>query len=129
MFDQIYISDYVYLKEIKDGTSEMQAVNKMIKNGKVKILYIKKLTSAQQKIYKEAYDTLKNQTTLGFINEGERVTASYANAHKVSYYMSDDNKAAPYIRSLTSIEVINFCDLLYIALMINRDQLKELKAI
>ncbi|SHH92362.1 hypothetical protein [Clostridium grantii] len=40
---------------------------------------------------------LKDATYIEKINEGKRITASFANAHKVSYYMADDNKAAPHI--------------------------------
>lgn len=128
-FEQIFISEYVYDIEIKDGTDEKQVIEKLINKGKIKVLYYKNLTDSQKKIYNEAYTTLKDQTYVGVINEGERRTACFANAHKVYYYMSDDNKAAPHIRTLTFIEVINFSDLLFIALVINRNDIKELRNI
>jgi hypothetical protein len=40
--------------------------------------------------------------------------------------MSDDNKAAPHIRTLTNVEVINYCDLLYISFRINNQDVKVL---
>lgn len=58
--------------------------------------------------------------------EGERITASYANAHSVAYYMSDDNRAAPYIRSFTELLVINYCDLLFMAYSIDSKNVKQI---
>lgn len=63
---------------------------------------------------------MDSKTTDDYIDEGEKITACFANAHKVYYYMSDDNMAAPYIRTLTDVEVINYCDLLYISYRINK---------
>ena len=46
------------------------------------------------------------------------VPAAFAKACNIYYYMSDDNIAAPYIRSLTAVEVVNFCDILFIYIRI-----------
>jgi hypothetical protein len=48
------------------------------------------------------------------VNDGERITAAFAKAYNIYYYMSDDNKAAPYIKSLAAVEVVNFCDILFL---------------
>ncbi|MDK2801436.1 MAG: hypothetical protein PWQ37_1315 [Candidatus Petromonas sp.] len=120
-FEQIYISDYVFENELIDGTAEKKKIKKLINQKLIKVLYRSDLTPIQRKIYYEAYNTLEEHTYTEVINEGERITASYASAHKVCYYMSDDNKAAPHIRTLTNIEVINYCDLLYISYRINED--------
>lgn len=119
-FEEIFISDYVFDNEIKDDSQEKQLIRKLTNTKKIKILYFQKLTPIQKKIYKETYQTLKNSTYNDMINEGERVTASFANAHRVQYYMSDDNKAAPHITYFTNIEIVNFCDLLYISLYIEK---------
>jgi hypothetical protein len=105
---------------------EKNKVQKLINKGKVKIIYFKDLTYTQQRLYLEAKKVLDNKTTADYIDEGEKVTVCYANAHKVYYYMSDDNKATPYIRTLTNIEVINYCDLLYISYRINKQDVDQL---
>ena len=51
------------------------------------------------------------------INEGERVTAAFAKACNIYYYMSDDNRASSYIKSLTGIDIINFCDILFLYIL------------
>ncbi|KZL94015.1 hypothetical protein [Clostridium magnum] len=33
--------------------------------------------------------------------------------------MSDDNKAAPYIKSLAAVEIINFCDILFLYIRVH----------
>jgi len=63
---------------------------------------------------------------LDYVNEGERITAAFAKAYSIPYYMSDDNKAAPFIKSLSAVEVINYCDLLYIAYVISPEEIKQL---
>jgi len=126
VFEQIYVSDYVWNCEIKEDTQEYPVLKNMLNRGFIKILEFSKLTVVQQGIYKNAYQILKTQTLPEFVNEGERVTAAYAKAHNVAYYMSDDNKAAPHIRSVANIEVINYCDLLYIAYIGNEDDYKTL---
>jgi len=125
-FDQIFISDYVFNVEIKADTPEKKTIDKLINKKKVTILKRSNLTPIQKKFYDEAYCLLNKQTEVDLINEGEQVTAAFASAHKVYYYMSDDNKAAPYIRTLTSVNVINYCDLLYISLIVNRADAKIL---
>ncbi|MDD2401717.1 MAG: hypothetical protein PHI90_05750 [Clostridia bacterium] len=124
---QIYVSDYVWNCEIKQDTHEYFVIKRMRNSGFIKILKFSELTVAQQGIYKNAYKILKIQTMSEFVNEGERITAAYAKAHNVAYYMSDDNKAAPHIRSVADIEVINYCDLLYIAYTKNEDDYEELE--
>lgn len=125
-FHQIFISDYVFDVEIKADTPEKKIINKLIHKKKVTILKKSNLTPIQKKFYNEAYSLLNKQTEVDLINEGERITAAFASAHNVYYYMSDDNKAAPHIRTLTSVNVINYCDLLYISLIINRADAKIL---
>ena len=112
VFEQIYVSDYVWNCEIKENTQEYPVLKSMLNRGFIKILEFSKLTVVQQGIYKNAYQILKTQTLPEFVNEGEKITAAYAKAHNVAYYISDDNKAAPHIRSVANIEVINYCDLL-----------------
>ena len=78
----------------------------------------------QKNIYNETYKLLKTKDVGtehddNVINEGERVTASFAKAVNIYYYMSDDNRAAPHIRSLTDIDIINYCDILFIYLYTN----------
>ncbi len=124
--EQIYISDYVFKNELKDGSMEKNRIKKLINQDKVKILYFKDLTYAQKRLYLEAKKLLDSKTTEDYIDEGEKITACFANAHKVYYYMSDDNRAAPYIRSLTVVEVINYCDLLYISYRINEKDVRLL---
>ena len=115
IFEKMYISDYVWEHEINEGTQEYKIIKKMINKGFIVILEYYKLTLKQQDYYRNAYNILKNKATLEYVNEGERSTAAFAKAYSVTYYMSDDNKASPFIRSLADVEVINYCDLLYIA--------------
>lgn len=43
--------------------------------------------------------------------------------------MSDDNTAAPHIRSLAAIETVNFCDILFLHLKaFGKSRMSELKA-
>lgn len=126
IFDQIYISDYVWKQEIKNETEEYKAIKKLMNKRFIVILDYEKLTPKQRKFYLNAYDILKNRALSDFVNEGERITAAFAKAHSIPYYMSDDNKAAPYIKSLSAVEVINYCDLLYIAYVIRSEEIKRL---
>ena len=127
VFECIYMSEYVWNCEIKDDSPEYPVIKKMYNKGFIKLLEYSNLTSVQQKIYKNAYQILKVQTLPEFVNEGERVTAAFAKAHNVAYYMSDDNKAAPFIRSIAGVEVINYCDVLYIAYVGNENDLEKLE--
>jgi hypothetical protein len=52
------------------------------------------------------------------INEGERITACFAKACNIYYYMSDDNRASSHIRSLASVDIVNFCDILFMHVFI-----------
>jgi hypothetical protein len=115
IFEQIYVSDYVWNYEIRKDSSEFSILRKMKNKGLLEVIDYQKLSINQQQIYKNAYKILKKQTLPEFVNEGEIITASYAKAHNIFYYMSDDNKAAPFIRSIADVEVVNFCDLLFIA--------------
>ncbi|MDD4621486.1 MAG: hypothetical protein PHQ15_11830 [Methanosarcina sp.] len=126
IFDQIYISDYVWKQEIKNETEEYKVIKKLMNKRFIVILDYEKLTPKQRKFYLNAYDILKNRALSDFVNEGERITAAFAKAHSIPYYMSDDNKAAPYIKSLSVVEVINYCDLLYIAYVIRSEEIKRL---
>lgn len=120
-FECIYISDYVFKAEIKTNSKVEKLIEKKINTGKIKILEFNKMTKIQKTIYKESYNVLKSQVDVDNIDEGERITAAFANAHKVNYYMSDDNKAAPFIRINAGLEIINYCDLLYIILILGED--------
>lgn len=126
-YEQVYISYYVLDSEIKAGTQERKKIDKLINRSLIKVLYVKDLTDIQRKFYYEAYNTLHDPQYIDEINEGERITASFASAHKIHYYMSDDNKAAPHIRALTKIEIINYCDLLYISYRIDIEGAQTLK--
>lgn len=95
-------------------TQTYKAIKKPMNKGIVEELDFKKLTSKQKDFYQDAYEILKSKSPSGCVNEGERVNAAFAKAHSISYYMSDDNKAAPFIKNLSAVEVINYCDLLYI---------------
>lgn len=62
------------------------------------------------------------------INEGERRSACFAKACNIYYYMSDDNTAAPHIRSLVAIETVNFCDILFLHLKaFGKSKISQLK--
>jgi len=62
------------------------------------------------------------------INEGERITAAFAKACNIYYYMSDDNKASSHIRSLATVEVANYCDILFLHLFVfDKVKIKELR--
>jgi len=128
IFDKIYISDYVWEQEIKNDTQTYKAIKKLMNKGVVEELDFKKLTPKQKEFYLNAYEILKNKAPSDCVNEGERVTAAYAKAHSIPYYMSDDNKAAPFIKSLSAVEVINYCDLLYISYYLNSKEIKQLSA-
>lgn len=52
------------------------------------------------------------------INEGERVTAAFAKACNIYYYMSDANRASSHIRSLAAIDIVNYCDVLFLHLFV-----------
>ena len=127
VFEYIFVSDYVWNCEIKNDSPEYPVIKKMYNKGLIKLLEYSKLTCVQQKIYKNAYRILKVQALPEFVNEGERITAAFAKAHNVAYYMSDDNKAAPFIRSIAGVEVINYCDLLYVAYVRNENDLEKLE--
>lgn len=126
MFEQIYISDYVWNEEIKDGTEEKRVLTKLKNKGFIILLDYNKLAERQQVIYRQTYDILKNKAPSEYVNEGERRTASFAKAHSITYYMSDDNKAASYIKSFTDVAVINYCDLLFIAYSIDSKNVKQI---
>ena len=113
----IYVSDYVYQNEIKKDTPEGKAIEKLKNSGNIKIILYSGLTPVQKKVYKETYKLLKKEDVSenpedNPINEGERVTASFAKACNIYYYMSDDNRASSQIRSLASVDIVNFCDIL-----------------
>jgi hypothetical protein len=124
MFEQIYVSDYVWNEEIKEGTEEKKVLVKLANKGFIVLLYYDNLTYKQQAIYRLAYNILKNKAPSEYVNEGEHRTASFAKAHSIAYYMSDDNKAAPYIKSITEVSVINYCDLLLMAYSTNNEDVK-----
>ena len=111
----IYISEYVYTNEIKKDTQEGRVITKLKNKGTIKILKYEDLTQEQKSVYKETEKQLKEQDE--YINAGERTCACFAKACNIYYYMSDDNKAASFIKSLAAVEVINFCDILYIYLV------------
>lgn len=126
IFDQIYISDFVWMQEIRKGTKEYREINKLVNKGFIVILEYNKLTDTQKGFYHNAYTILKNRAPSDFVNEGERITAAFAKAYSVPYYMSDDNKAASFIKSLSAVEVVNYCDLLYIAYVVRPEDIKLL---
>lgn len=119
--DCIYISEWVYENEIKKTTAEGKEIQKLKNVGKIEVLKYNNLTSRQKIVFNETYKLLKDKNTStnhddNLINEGERSTASFAKALNIYYYMSDDNRAAPHIRSLAAIDIINYCDILFIHL-------------
>lgn len=130
----IYVSEYVYQHEIKKGTKTAKVINKLINTEKIKILTYEGLTPKQKAVYKETdkllqREIISNNQDENPINEGEKITAAIAKACNIYYYMSDDNKAAPYIRSLAAVEVINFCDILFLYLFIfGKDEIEQLRA-
>lgn len=118
---QIYISEYVYEQEINKNTNEGKKIEKLKNSGNLTILKYDSLNSQQKSVYRETYKLLKEKNASANhddnpINEGERVTASFAKASNIYYYMSDDNRAAPHIRSLTDVDIINYCDILFLHL-------------
>lgn len=132
--EQIYISEYVYEREINKNTNEGKRIQKLKNSGKLKILSDKLLTPRQKNVYNETYKLLKDNNVSihhddNIINEGERVTASLAKASNIYYYMSDDNRAAPHISSLAAVDIINYCDILYMHLDVynkcEKDRLKK----
>ncbi|MGH4138638.1 hypothetical protein [Clostridium sp.] len=119
----LYISDYVYEHEIKKDTIEGRKIDKLKNSQKIKILEYDKLTYIQKKVYAETYKLLKNEDDSynpgeNPINEGERVTAAFAKACNIYYYMSDDNRASSHIRSLAAIDIVNYCDVLFLHLYV-----------
>lgn len=119
--DCIYISEWVYENEIKKTTAEGKKIQKLKNVGNIEVLKYNTLTSRQKIVFNETYKLLKDKNTStnhddNLINEGERSTASFAKALNIYYYMSDDNRAAPHIRSLAAIDIINYCDILLIHL-------------
>ena len=129
----IYVSEYVYQDEIRKDTVAGRQIEKLKNTGKMKVLEYNGLTSPQKKVYRETYKLLKKEdiseeTEENPINEGERITAAFAKACDIYYYMSDDNKAAPYIKSLAAVEVINFCDILFMYLWtFGKDNIEDLR--
>ena len=129
----IYVSEYVYQCEIRKGTKAERQITKLKNSDNLYVLKYEKLTPQQQKVYKETYRLLKKEEISDDpeenpINEGERVTASFAKACNIYYYMSDDNRAAPYIKSLAAVEVINFCDILFLYLIIfGKEDIEQLR--
>ena len=129
----IYISDYVYEHEISKGTPEGKTIEKLKNSQIIKILKYGKLTETQKRVYQETYKLLKNEDVSDSpdenpINEGERVTAAFAKACNIYYYMSDDNKASSHIRSLAAVEVVNYCDILFLHLFVfGTVKIKELR--
>lgn len=129
ILETVFISDYVYDNEIKKNTPEGKIIEKLYNQGKLKRLTYESLTTHQKKIFRDTDRILKEKAIDESqekqpVNDGERRTAAFAKACDIYYYMSDDNKAAPYIRSLASVEIINFCDILF--LYINVHGKKEL---
>lgn len=74
MFEQIYISDYVWEKEIKNGTEEKKVLTKLKNKGFIILLEYDRLTDKQQAIYKQAYNILNNKAPSEYVNEDERRT-------------------------------------------------------
>lgn len=119
----IYVSDYVYQQEIRKDTIEGKQIEKLKNTGKIQILEYHKLTKQQKIVYKETYRLLKKEDISDIqeenpINEGERITAAFAKACNIYYYMSDDNKASSYIKSLAAVDIVNFCDILFLNLIV-----------
>lgn len=131
--EQIYISEYVYEHEINKITNEGKKIQKLKNSGKLIILNNKLLTPKQKNVYNETYKLLKDNNVSinhdhNLINEGERITASLAKASNIYYYMSDDNRAAPHISSLAAVDIINYCDILYMHLDVyNQSEKVKLK--
>jgi len=129
----IFVSEYVYQYEIKKDTEVGRKIKKLKNTEKIKILQYRRLTSQQQKVYRETYKLLKKEDISvdpeeNPINEGERITAAFAKSCNIYYYMSDDNRAAPYIKSLAAVEVINFCDILFLYLWVfGKDDIEQLR--
>jgi len=115
----IYVSEYVYQYEIKKDTPEGKIIGKLKNSKKIQILEYDSLTVQQRSVYKETYKLLKKEDVCenpaeNPINEGERVTACFAKACNIYYYMSDDNRASSHIKSLASVDIINYCDVLFL---------------
>lgn len=125
-FDKIYVADYVWNTEIKNNTDEKRFLQKKMNQGLLVILEYSKMTSNQKRIYEEAYKILNQMGLADFVNQGEKITASFAKAFSVAYYMSDDNKAATYIKEYADVAIINYCDLLFIAYSIQDDDLEKI---
>lgn len=129
----IYIGDYVYQQEIKKDTPEGREIEKLKNRGKIRILEYGDLTFAQKKVYTQTYKLLKKEEISSnpaenSINEGERVTACFAKACNIYYYMSDDNRAAASIKSLAAVEIINYCDILFLYLFSHgKDRIEDLR--
>lgn len=85
LLDTIYISEYVYQQEIRKDTEEGRIIEKLKNTGKIKILEYNILTDVQKRVYRETYKLLKKEEISSDlndnpINEGERVTTSFAKA-------------------------------------------------
>lgn len=125
-FEKIYVADYVWNTEIKNNTDEKRFLQKKMNQGLLVLLDYSQMTQIQKKIYGEAYKILNQLGLADFVNEGEKITASFAKAFSVAYYMSDDNKAATYIKDYADVTIINFCDLLFMAYCIQEDDLEKI---
>lgn len=125
-FEMIYVADYVWNNEIKNNTDEKRFLQKKLNQGLLVLLEYSQMTPNQKKIYSEAYKILNQLGLADFVNEGEKITASFAKAFSVAYYMSDDNKAATYIKDYAAVSIINFCDLLYMAYCIQDNDLEKI---
>ncbi|MCT4592949.1 MAG: hypothetical protein N4A57_01540 [Anaeromicrobium sp.] len=129
----IYVSDYVYQYEIRKDTEEGRSIVKLKNNGEIKVLNYGGLTNQQKRLYRETYKLLKKEDLSDDpkdnpINEGERITAAFAKACNIYYYMSDDNKASSYIKSLAAVDIINFCDILFLHIWaFGKNKIVELK--
>lgn len=84
IFEEIYVSDYVWNVEIKDGTDEHRILTKLRNKGFIKVLEYNKLADKQQVIYRDTDSKLRIKG-LDNINEGERRTASFAKAYSVAW--------------------------------------------
>jgi hypothetical protein len=129
----LYIGDFVYQQEIKKDSLEGKKIEKLKNSRKIQIIEFNSLTDVQKKVYRETYKLLKREEISekpqdNPINEGERITASYAKACNIFYYMSDDNKASSHIRSLASVDIVNYCEILFLHVYIYRKlRIEELR--
>ena len=126
LFDVVYVADYVWNAEIINKDFIHSKLQKMINKGLLKVLEYNSLTDKQRKFYLDTYNILDTRALPEFVDEGEKITAAYAKAHNLSYYMSDDNKASPHIKSIANIDIVNFSDLLYLSYSKNPEILEHL---